>query len=615
MKRFINISPVFIFGFIFMVIVILSSWYFITPIIEKKRAERIVDVPESANTDSMTLNYLQRLYNEAVKDPSSGEKLGRLAMAYHSNYFYDRACVCYRLAAEYDNNNWQWPYYHGLIKEEIGDSKASIDHLKETVRINGKITQAWLRLANQYIKLSDYEKAKDAYMNVLRLPVYFPEGYTSVSLPNKGSFPLDAYASLGLARIELFEKKIQSAKTKTEQLITNYPDFGPGYRLLGQIYYELNDKELGDENTVQAGDFASYVPPADPVFDQLVLSSHNAAFILKEARLALLNQNFEWAEILSNLMIKRNIDKGEAYANLIRLAVITYDFSEMNDLVEKHYRMISESETKLIKMGEFLSQARQFRNASRYLSKAILLNEKSVKARMAYLNILIDVGYYDKAKVQVKEIQKIDPANEDAMIKSGIISYLEKRKQAASGIFKRVLELNPENEIAMIWLGMIAKDEKNTNRALYYFSRSIKTNPNNSNTWMLRGDYLEELRRWDEAVENFNEALQLSPNNINYLQRYSWLLSASPDAEIRNGKLSLKIARRLSLVKKDQKEQNISCGMSLAAAYAEEGQFEKAAAITARLINYSKKIRTEQFIPQLKQMQKVFEENRAYRVE
>jgi len=234
-----------------------------------------------------------------MQTPGSADEVGKLAIVYHANFFYDQADTCYKLAIKLDHKNWIWHYYLSLIKEEFGDSPAVIEHLNKVIEINPAVPFAWFRLGNALLKQNSQDSAEIAFKKAIDASQFFYQN----NLPGSVAYPLKAYARLNLSRLYLDQGKYDSAKEQLDVLIKNHPDFGAAYRLLGQFFTTLGDSLKGIEYTVRAGDFESYVPPSDPMFNQLILNSRDSRFILKHIDIALKGNNFEWAEYLCRYII------------------------------------------------------------------------------------------------------------------------------------------------------------------------------------------------------------------------------------------------------------------------------------------------------------------------
>ncbi len=86
------------------------------------------------------------------------------------------------------------------------------------------------------------------------------------------------------------------------------------------------------------------------------------------------------------------------------------------------------------------------------------------------------------------------------------------------------------------------------------------------------------LGRYPEAVQQYDQALARAPDSPEVLNNLAWLLATCPEAAVRNGPLAVKYARHACELSHFKKTILIG---TLAAAYAEAGQFDDAIA-TAR---------------------------------
>jgi tetratricopeptide (TPR) repeat protein len=84
---------------------------------------------------------------------------------------------------------------------------------------------------------------------------------------------------------------------------------------------------------------------------------------------------------------------------------------------------------------------------------------------------------------------------------------------------------------------------------------------------------LEKAGKFAEALQENREAARLYPNNPVALNNLAWSLAANPRQELRNGKEAVQLASKA--VELTGQQQAVFIG-TLAAAYAEDGQFAKA---------------------------------------
>jgi Flp pilus assembly protein TadD len=84
---------------------------------------------------------------------------------------------------------------------------------------------------------------------------------------------------------------------------------------------------------------------------------------------------------------------------------------------------------------------------------------------------------------------------------------------------------------------------------------------------------LEEKGNFAEAVQHYNKALELAPKSIPTLTNLAWLLATSQSASLRNGLKAVELATQADTLVGGT---NALVLRTLAAAYAENGEFANA---------------------------------------
>jgi Flp pilus assembly protein TadD len=79
--------------------------------------------------------------------------------------------------------------------------------------------------------------------------------------------------------------------------------------------------------------------------------------------------------------------------------------------------------------------------------------------------------------------------------------------------------------------------------------------------------------RASEGLAQWHKVLQEEPDNLRVLNDAAWLLATSPDADLRNGKEAIELARHAVQVTSAKEPSVLG---TLAAAYGETGEFDKA---------------------------------------
>ncbi|GEM_PF-1315323 len=590
--------------------------YFVVvlPAIHHLERSKLPDLPDFAGQSKPVIEYIYRMNNEAREYPASDEAVGRLGMAYHAHLFYDNARASYRRAIELNPAEWRWRYYLALLNEDLGNAKEAIDDLRAVIERNPGAAQAWFRLGNAYIKTRSYEEAGKAFQQALRLEEAVRVGRSAIGVPVDRGYPLTTYAKLQAARVQFLQKHYLDAKASLTDLVATSPSFGPAYRLLGSVYYELGDEGKTAECEVRADDFDSYVPPGDAMYEALVLCSRNTDFISKEIDHAVKRRDYGWTVTLIDHILDYNPNDGEALTRRLKLVLDRDQGDEIQTLVTEYFERFGTDEMKLLDMAIYLRYRGQYESSTVFLKRVTSLNPKSTDAHKEYVGILKAFKQYDTGIKYCTEVINNDPNNFDMRVELANLLILDGKTNSAVDQLRIVKKLHPDREILWLMLGRLAKRTGEVQSALRYYRNSLTVNPGNVTTQLELGTYLIELRRWDEAARQFQASLHASPNNIELMEQFAWILATCPDGRIRNGNMALELAHRLALVKKRTFEQDIRCGIALAAAHAETGQFGRAIEVATTYVGKTKAHKQKDFTRKLESMIQLFESSRPYRL-
>jgi tetratricopeptide (TPR) repeat protein len=101
----------------------------------------------------------------------------------------------------------------------------------------------------------------------------------------------------------------------------------------------------------------------------------------------------------------------------------------------------------------------------------------------------------------------------------------------------------------------------------------VASRPDFAPAYIIRGAYRESRKQFSQAATDYEQATQLDPNYACAQLKLSWLLSTCPEDSVRDGKRALKLAEAALALRQFDTALNES---TLAAAYAECGDFTKA---------------------------------------
>ena len=122
---------------------------------------------------------------------------------------------------------------------------------------------------------------------------------------------------------------------------------------------------------------------------------------------------------------------------------------------------------------------------------------------------------------------------------------------------------------------MIHAAEGNLQKALEALTTALRSRPKDPVVHYQLGLVFSGLGKTPLAIEHYRAALEIHPNFPEALNNLAWILAANADRAVRNGRESVELAKNACTLTGFKQPQLIG---TLAAAYAETGQFELAIA-------------------------------------
>jgi tetratricopeptide (TPR) repeat protein len=160
----------------------------------------------------------------------------------------------------------------------------------------------------------------------------------------------------------------------------------------------------------------------------------------------------------------------------------------------------------------------------------------------------------------------------------GILLGRGKIDEAISN-FREALRIRPNNPEVHRSLAQALAQEGNVTEAIVHWEKVLELQPEDVTARDSLGAVLAQQGRLAEAVAKWQQSLQYEPDDGNALNNLGWVLSTAPEDSMRNGPQALEFARRASQMAQDNNPMILR---TLAAAYAESGQFPEAIDVASR---------------------------------
>lgn len=179
---------------------------------------------------------------------------------------------------------------------------------------------------------------------------------------------------------------------------------------------------------------------------------------------------------------------------------------------------------------------------------------------------------FEDALADVETVLEQQPLVAAHRIRAEALSQLGRLDEAVSEM-ERVAEAYSDQSELKLQLALYYLVDKKPSKAIEAYSDVLADDPDNYLALQGRADSYLNFGNHKEAVADFEQALKLQPEDTSVLNNYAWVLATSPDEQVRDGQKAIELATLASELTEYQAPHILS---TLAAAYAEEGNFEEA---------------------------------------
>ena len=232
-------------------------------------------------------------------------------------------------------------------------------------------------------------------------------------------------------------------------------------------------------------------------------------------------------------------------------------------------------------LGNALFKKGRLQEAVIHWQKALAIQPDYADAYCALGVAFFQQGQLDPAIEFYHQALAFAPDNAEAHYNLGNALLQKGAVNEAVAEWQKALAIEPGNAMAHKNLGMVAAQQGRMDEAIAHWQKTVALQPDDADTHRNLGVALFKKGQAEEAIVHWQKALDLDPKQVRTRINLAWVLATWPVASVRNGARALELARQADQLSGGD---NPLVLRTLAAAYAETGQFPEAEATAQKAL-------------------------------
>jgi tetratricopeptide (TPR) repeat protein len=225
-------------------------------------------------------------------------------------------------------------------------------------------------------------------------------------------------------------------------------------------------------------------------------------------------------------------------------------------------------------MGIALGKQKKYDEAMAHYAAALKLDPDSAVAHNNLARILHTLGRLDEAEHHYRAALEIDPKLELAHNNLGILLIQRGNLVEGTKELREALRLKPGNAETQFNLALALNQQAQWDEAAGLFKKTLEGHSADARAHYEFAVALFHLKQTHTAMGEYASALLIQPDFADALDGLAWILSTASQPDFRNGAQAVPMAARACALTGNNDPEKLK---TLAAAYAESGQFVEAA--------------------------------------
>jgi tetratricopeptide (TPR) repeat protein len=241
--------------------------------------------------------------------------------------------------------------------------------------------------------------------------------------------------------------------------------------------------------------------------------------------------------------------------------------------------------------GDVYRRQGDLKKAVEQLSKALELAPGDAATLLLRASVYFELNEADHALEDVDEVIQRQPQLLQAHLMRAELLAASKHTDQAIESLEKLLPLAPDQPRLLEPLATYYLINSQPRKAIATFTQVLAQEPDDYHALRFRGDAYLNIGKHTEAIADFDRAMKAdeAEKDDGLLNNYAWVLATSPTDSLRDGKKAVELATKAADLTSYQVPHILS---TLAAAYAETGDFENAKKWSAKSIEVAEDDKT-----------------------
>ncbi len=274
-----------------------------------------------------------------------------------------------------------------------------------------------------------------------------------------------------------------------------------------------------------------------------------------------------------NAALKLNADYLPTLEDKVSSLAQLKRYDEALAVIAKLQKLDPDSALPLVQKARIEALKGDDKAAVQDLNEAERVDPSNVSIYLLRSMVYQEMKENEKALADAEKALKLRPDLEPAIrLRAGLLAGAGKFDLAIEQL-SQLLKNDPDDVESRLQMAMFYQAENRPRKAVELYTEILQKDPKNYFAIRGRADTLLSLGKHAEAIADYEKAVKEDGEDPSVLNNFAWVLATSPIDKLRDGKRAIELATKACKLT-DYKQAHILS--TLAAAYAETGDFETA---------------------------------------